>query len=40
MAYTVEDASDAVKKHANEVLPDVFHDGVLNELKKILKEMS
>ena len=37
MAYTVEDASDAVKKHANKVLPDVLNDGVLNELKKLLK---
>lgn len=38
MAYTVEDASDAVKKHANEVLPDVFNNGVLNELKRILTQ--
>ena len=40
MAYTVDDADDNVKKHAKEVLPDVFNDGVLNKLKSILKEMS
>lgn len=38
-AYTVSDADENVKKHADAVVPDVYNDGVLNELKNILEKM-
>lgn len=35
-AYVVADAHDEVKKHATKVIPDVYNDGPLSELKKLL----
>ena len=35
-AYVVADAHDEVKKHATKIVPDVYNDGVLIELKKLL----
>lgn len=35
-AFVVADAHDEVKKHATKVIPDVYNDGPLIELKKLL----
>ena len=34
-AYVVSDASDEVKKHATKIVPDVYNDGPLIELKNL-----
>ena len=38
-AYVVSDAHDEVKKHATKIVPDVYNDGVLIELKHLLSKI-